>query len=240
MRRFVPLIFGFLVTFHALTGCVSTSILPASGEPKNRAETLEWVKEITLGSEYSPSEQIISRWTRWSATVSAHGANRSEQALVQNVTEELNTILKGTGFSLKLKKPDTKDPAIKVIFAPKKNFPKIASEHGFSYVKGNIGFFYYWTNGQNEIFKAVVLIDSGLDTKMKNHVTHEEMVQALGLANDSKRSASSVFFERRGDGGKAQNYSTLDQKLIYFVYKHLKAGAGPQALETAFEKHWKD
>jgi hypothetical protein len=127
---------------------------------------------------------------------------------------------------------------IEMIFAPRKEFPAIAAREQFHYVSGHPGFFSIWWNARHEIYRAVILIDAALGPERKAHFVREELVQSLGLANDSPQFRSSIFFEKGSDGGKARAFSALDRRLILFFYRHVRPGAGREEVRRAFTQHW--
>jgi hypothetical protein len=128
---------------------------------------------------------------------------------------------------------------IRIYFAPLSDFPALAKNHGFRYVKGNLGYFWTFWNARHEIEQAYVLLASDkLSGRQLRHFALEELTQALGLSNDSPVFHGSIFYAGPDGGGYAKKLSDLDKRLLVFFYSHVKPGATREDLLTAIREHW--
>ncbi|MCH9052851.1 MAG: DUF2927 domain-containing protein [Proteobacteria bacterium] len=66
----------------------------------------------------------------------------------------------------------------------------------------------------------------------------QEIIQALGPANDSPLFPSSVFFEQGEVGSAATQLAPIDRELLRLLYTHLRPGDDAEAIRRAFEQHW--
>lgn len=210
-----------------------------SWDLSREAKTLRFVEQVLLEAEYGPRSNTVVRWVK-SPKIQVFGGTHEDMLAVTALVDELNGLLDGTGISLTVVRFSGADIGadIKVIIAPLGNFPRLAREHGFEYVEGNVGFFYIWFDHQYEITRAVVLIGAELTGRERQATIVQEIIQALGPANDSPLFPSSVFFERDGVGSAATQLAPIDRELLRFLYTHLRLGDDAEAVRRAFEQHW--
>ncbi len=199
------------------------------------AKTLRFVEQVVLEAEYGQYSNTVVRWVK-SPKIKVVGGTQEDRLAITALVDELNELLDGAGVSLTVVRFGGAD--IKVIIAPLRDFPRLAQEHDFEYVEGNVGFFYIWFNHQYEITQAVVLIGAELAGRERQATIVQEITQALGPANDSPLFPSSAFFERDEAGSTATRLAPIDRELLRFLYTHLRPGDDAEAVRRAFEQHW--
>lgn len=161
--------------------------------------------------------------------------------MVAKVVRQLNECLPSQ-IQIKQLEPNDDGANIKVYFVPLRDFSKVAKENGFDYIASNLGFFDVRWNSDFELIRATVLIaDDKLSGRRLHHYLLEEVTQCCGLAGDSHRFKDSVFYEdtARKEFGTATQFSTLDKKLIQFLYGRVKPGSHPIELGILMAKHWR-
>jgi len=221
-----------------LVGLLVTPSAEAQTEDATAYE-LRWIEEVILGPEYGGSGEVCSRWVN-TPTLSVFGANEDQEKIAREAVHHLNQTLARTPIrQIMLLYPENSRADILVYFAPVREFPSIASRHNFKYTKGNLGYFWTWWNGRNEIYRGVVLISSDvLDKGRLRHYVLEEITQVLGLSNDSPRFYESIFYSYHSDGGTAQWLCRQDMQLIHLFYNHIPPGARKADVQAAYQSHW--
>ena len=223
-----------LIAFSILA---STFTSPATAQTDDKE--LRWIERVVLGPEYGGSGDICSRWVR-TPTLSVFGADESREEIVQEVVVHLNETLGRTPIKrIMLLYPENTRADIYLYFAPVSEFPEIAAHHNFPYTKGNLGYFWTWWNGRNEIYRGVILLSLDiLDGSRIRHYTMEEITQVLGLSNDSPEYPESIFYSYYSDGGNAQSLSERDKQLIHFFYNYVPPGATRADVNAAYQRYW--
>jgi hypothetical protein len=230
MRR--PL---FLPAAVLMTGLLLAATALAQPEPR----VARWVEGVILGPEFGGAGKVCSRWVR-SPTLSVFGAKAPQKEILERTVEQLNEVLAKTPIKeIRLLGDNDTSAEIRVYFAPLRQFPALAKQHGFPYVQGNWGYFWTFWNPRHEITRAYVLLATDkLTGDRLRHFALEEVTQSLGLSNDSAEFPESIFYSRGGDGGSATRLSDLDRKLIVFFYNHVAPGARAKEVRQATKKHW--
>lgn len=238
MNRLIFRMLSSVLTLSLLAGCAGTRFISAPDPPLTPENALMTAEKVLLGIEHGVAEPVVARW-RSSPVMFVEGAGAEDQAMLDELAGELNALIKPAGIQIRRAgKPSQAN--FFVYFAPRSGFYRIAEQYGFDYLNNYPGFFTVWWDRAHVIYKAVVMIDSGLSRERRRHYIYEEVTQALGLSNDQPYFRSSVFFEKKGDGGIATTLSDLDRRLIFFLYRWLKPGDGKTELRRAFEAHWQE
>lgn len=217
---------------------------PPSDPPKiaqgeaDRAKVKKWVETVSLGSEFGGDGEIATRWTR-PVRFSVMEGDRAVRKDMLDLIPTLNEVLAPAGAPISVVADRTGDAEITVYFAPMARFDAIARGQGFSYVKGNYGFFHVFWNVRRELTRSVILMATDkLSGASLRHFSYEELTQSLGLTNDSPVFADSIFYANGADGGAASKLSTLDRKLLSFFYTRVQPGDDRRRLDTAFDAYW--
>lgn len=198
-----------------------------------------WAQTVLLGSEFGGSGKVCSRWTR-SPTLSVFGGSAQHHKVIADTVAHINETLAATPIRrIQLLKPESKHANIRVDFAPLSDFPGLARKHRFNVTPGNLGYFYTFWNGRNEIQSAFVMLATDkLSGKKLQHYALEEITQSLGLSSDSPAFPDSIFFENGSNFGSATKLSTNDRTLVRIFYNHIKPGARRNDVREAIKTHW--
>ena len=197
---------------------------------------LRWAQQILLGPEFGGEGEVCSLWVE-SPSISVFGGSTKEYTVVMETVLQLNEILTNTKLKqLRMVTRNNTGADIRVYFIPLNEFFDAATKHGFTYVKGNLGYFWTFWNAQHEINRAYVLLASDkLRGEELQHFALEEITQALGLSNDSPIFHDSIF---HSGNGNTLELSELDRKLVRFFYNYVKPGTNKKELEAALIKYW--
>jgi hypothetical protein len=229
-----------LVAVFSVVGCARRgggAGIAYAGVGGARAEHA-WAKSVVLETEYGASVGRVTRWAH-SPTMSLFGASQEHRAVTQHVVAHINRVLTGSGVQILIAPEGDTDANIEVHFAPVARFSSIAEENGFTYVRGNDGFFWMFWYDNYALRKTYVLLATDqLFGPQLYHFAFEEITQSLGLANDSGMYPDSIFYSRGGDGGEATRPSALDDRLLRFTYTALRPGDGSSAFDAAFRASW--
>lgn len=170
-------------------------------------DAVELYLEVALGAEFGDALPVVRKWTQ-DLLVRLEGLPAAaDVAELDRVIGELNELRSGPRVRL----ADPGEPSnITLHFAPESTFAEILPE----YVPVNRGFFWFWSNGRQEITSAVILIDNtdAITQAFRDHLVREELTQVLGLANDSPRFPGSIFHQ--GTFPAPTSYSDLDREVI--------------------------
>jgi hypothetical protein len=217
-------------------GCLLAS--PAQSAEPSRSKIKRFVQQIALAPEFGSKKNVVSRWAK-APSISVFGATPAEKAVVEEVVGMINPSLKSTIGEIRVLPDNDPSAELKVFFAPLAEFPRIAKENNVQFVAGNLGLF--WTNWDegNVIQSGIVMLASDrLTGSQLKHVVLEEIVQSLGLSNDSDEFPDSIFFARGTDGGSATRPSALDLQILQWFYQNASPGDSRKALSEKFDATW--
>lgn len=207
--------------------------------PEDRTKVRTWMETVALGTEFGRREERVVRWTKPIRLSVMQGDQAVRRDLIELVPL-LNETLGPAGAGITVVGDRDSRASMQVHFAPLDQFDAIARQNGFTYVRGNHGYFHLFWTPRWEIYRAVVLLATDkLSGTSLRHFTFEEITQALGLANDSPLFPDSIFYARGADGGGVTNLSPLDRKLVGFLYTRLSPGDDRRKLRAAFDAHWR-
>ena len=124
MRKPAALILVFL--------CLAVWASP-SVQAQSRDKIARWVEEVTLGPEFGGSGKICSRWVT-TPTLSVFDATALQRNIVASSLAHLNKTLAKTPIKkIRRLSPNDDDASILVYFAPLRELPDLATQHGFKY-----------------------------------------------------------------------------------------------------------
>ena len=225
------LLFTTLAAYFVITESL------CAAEP-SRSKIKRFVQKVVLGPEYGNAANVVSRW-RTAPTVSVYDSTPNQKETVNEVLLIINSCLKPLIGEIHLLSDNNSTANIKIFFAPQRDFRKIAREYNFRYNSGNWGYCWMFWDSKNCITSAVVLLASDkLSGNMLRHFAFEEIIQSLGLAQDSDEFPESIFYEKGKDGGSATVPSELDLQLLYFFYQHVEPGDTRKTIDKKFEMFW--
>jgi len=209
--------------------------------PRNEAQ---FVADVVLRTELGDPSRVCHRWVQ-SPSVYVANATPSQEQLVGDVLSQLNTVLEGTGFRLKneLGKPfptDDAQPRIEVTFARQRDFAQIAVQENIDVPSDSQAFFWMYWNSRAEITRGRVVLPSERTLDDLRHLALEEITQVLGLPGDSAVFKNSVFYElpRASAWGTATTLSSLDRRLLRFLYKCGAPNMNATQLAAAIDRDW--
>lgn len=196
------------------------------------AAEIDYLQEIAFGFEFGTASEVIRKWDA-NPRIRMNGIPTNEDmAVLQDIVSDLNALMEEVQVELV-----ESDPSVEVHYAPLGELPNILS----SYVAGNWGYFSVWFDGTSHIYRTVVLLASDVaDQDDRNHLAREEITQMLGLAKDSNRYSSSIFYQ---SWTTTPDYLAIDEALIEMLYRpQLKAGMGYRTavdlLRTMTRRGW--
>lgn len=200
----------------------------------NAEQVKGWARQVALGTEYGTGAKVIARWDT-SPTLSVVQGAASDRVHLDELVPLLNQELGKT--QIKVVADGDEGAHIRVYFVPLADFDGIGQKHGFPVVPGNHGYFYMFWDQNHALTKTFVLLATDkLSGDQLRHYTFEELTQSLGLASDSDVFEDSIFYASGFDGGDATELSSLDERLVRFVYSRTEPGDDAAAFDAAFDQ----
>ncbi|MBX2946139.1 MAG: DUF2927 domain-containing protein [Cyclobacteriaceae bacterium] len=199
---------SILFTFYS---CSDPEVKPDQLTAYQR-EVIDYFVDVTLGFEFGS----VSRVTRkWKTEVKVFiGGDKSNEMLneLDRIIAELEGLTELT-FSIT---QDTLQSNFYIYLGTATGFVQripFAQPH----VASNWGLFYVYFNGSNEIYSAVMYVDTQRATQAnaRKHLLREEFTQALGLARDSNKYPQSIFFQQ---WSTTTEYAPIDRDIIRLLY----------------------
>jgi hypothetical protein len=179
---------------------------PPDGEwEQYTEEELSYFFEIALGSEYGSGPLVVTRWEQDVRIAVTGTPTSSDMAELDSVIAEVNSAV---DIDVGL---DATAPNMTVHYTATADFSSICS----LYVPGNIGFFCFWWNTAFEIVRAEVMIGTDTTQQERLHLAWEEVIQPLGLANDSYRYPDSIFYQGYT---LTHGLSDIDRRILTLLY----------------------
>ena len=155
------------------------------------------------------------------------------------IKKHLNTLVRATGLKTEDAKKTGEPPNFMINFVPRRQLgnpnlaeadPKVLRSRA---AEGGCYFLMWFDSKSGAILKAVIIVNAELLLIRLNHCLLEEMVQVLGLPNDSNAIKESIFSDSSGH----TNLTRTDLIILKTLYDpRMKAGTPrEQALKTARE-----
>ncbi len=199
-----------------------------------RHRTWLFVKQVLLETEYGDKGGVVARWAK-PISVYAISDDPADYELVGSVVDEINSALPKPLLQFDR---NANGAPIRIYIIDHRHFGVIAEAGGFEYVPGNLGFFVSYLDDAFELYDAVILVSRAIASPIRRALILEELTQALGPMNDSLLFRDSIFYEAPGDYGNVPHLTSLDVKLLRFLYDHLNPGDDDTALKRAFDLYW--
>lgn len=178
-------------------------------------EEIEYFTEIALGAEFGDEIPVIKKWTD-NIRIKVDGEpTEADLQTITDIVDDLNELIDGIKIKLVEKKEN-----LTITFSPENQFKSIDQ----NYVPTNYGFFWaLWHDDNFVIYDASILVSSADITQQeRSHLIREELVQSLGLMNDSNKYNDSIFYQEWTD---VKEFSELDKSVIKLLYlKKIKLG----------------
>ena len=199
------------------------------------SDDVRWMYEVVIGSEFVKSKNIVRLWDKSPTASILDIINETERRHFEEAIQQINEVLQYTKIKkIELLDTPTSNADIHIYYKNAVDFPKIAKQYDFEYIKGNLGFFCTFSNAKGVINKAVILISKDkLDEEELKHVILEETIQALGLSNDSEVYEESIFYSGWNTNTELTD---RDKFLITFAYAYFSPGMTPRQMQKAMAK----
>ena len=185
------------------TASPAASAQHAAFSPENAAAYFE---EIAFASEYGGDCGAIRKWTRRASLHAQGNCTVEDMAALHRAMQGINAVDGFPGISLTNGLAD-----IEVYFVPLDEMGRYVP----GYVQDNWGFF-ETTSDAAGISGARIAIASDVTSQTeRNHLIFEELLQSVGLMQDSSRYEDSIFY---GGWTTVQQPSALDWELLRLLY----------------------
>jgi hypothetical protein len=199
-----------------------------------RERTWQFVRVVLLGTEYGYREPVVMRWAS-NPTISSVFSHSDKLALLHSVTDEVNGALEGANITL-VPVPNTGD--ITVLICSKACGERNLDTLYCDFYEGNDGLACGIGKKGSFLTESLVWVWDELSPNRQRSALLEEVVQSLGLFNDSPLYWDSLFFEIPWYAPTEKTLSSLDRRLLHFLYRYLKPGDREEDVRRAFDKHW--
>lgn len=195
----------------------------------SRKEVMDYFCEVALTSEFTHGATVdyVRKWTTpIVASINGYPDN-ADLVLVGRLFEALNSVYGFPGISLA---DGTKAVNLEIYFLPYKEYqeravPAVGDE-------SSNGFSTFWYR-DSVINRGEIGIMNDMTRTNKNHVILEEIVQVLGLQNDSYMYSDSLFYQAYNE---PQWPSDLDWLLLRYLYlPEIKPGMKEDAVRSLAE-----
>ncbi|UJH69762.1 DUF2927 domain-containing protein [Ornithinimicrobium sp. INDO-MA30-4] len=193
-------------------------------DPAYTQAEIDYLVSVALGSEFTDSPATVRKWLT-DVDIRLNGQpTDADLQTVDDVVADLNALTP----SVHIQVVDT-DPDIEVYFVPLDEFQNYFPE----YVDGNWGFFWFWFQGEGELYKADIAVRSdGIEQDLRSHLLREELTQSFGLAIDSGEHPNSIFYSEYSE---VQEFSELDETIIEMLYRpEIETGFTKEDIEATF------
>lgn len=170
------------------------------------SEALNYFNEIAANSEFK-GVKPITKWKK-DIRIKLHGDyNDADLAVLNDLIDYCSAIEGMPGISLV-----DAEANVDIYFVPSKSMKDYIRD----YVDGNLGFFEVYWNGAYEIYSGTIAISTDRTGPLdRQHLLWEELVQSLGLLNDSYTYQDSIFQQ---DYSVVQHPSALDFAILRMLY----------------------
>lgn len=200
---------------------VASAVPEPSPKPENRlpegytAEQIaDYFCEVALGEEYAQGDEGSNAVQKWLQPIYyvVHGQPSAEdEEVLTAFVDELNQ-LEGFPGMYPAESSQQKNCSIRFLDRDQMN-----SEAGHvvkgEYVDG-ISQWYYYTES-NELHTMNIWICTEIDQRMRNSVILEEIVNSIGLGNDTLARTDSIIYQGYSD---VQQLSEIDWLIIQILY----------------------
>lgn len=179
-----------------------------------RRHLVDYFQLVALGSEYGNDLPLVKKWKVPMQLYVNDQSNTTLMTELVSIIEELNGLFID-GFQIVM--TDDSLAANYHVFlgevdAYKRKYPSVAHLIG-----ENRGLFTIQSDEKFNITSGHMFVETkaGIALRYQKHILREELTQSLGLPNDIKYYAESIFYEKWTD---IQKYSDLDKETIRLLY----------------------
>ena len=178
-------------------------------------EIEEYFEEVALHAEYGTNDNLLHKWEEPIVLYVDGNPTAQDVEVLDEIMYRMNAV---EGFP-GIRETRTEEAANLVIhFADDKEYKKITPQN---ITDNTDGFASCWWQ-DSVIFKAVIGIRTSMPQRERNSVIWEEIVQSMGLQNDSYKYPDSLFYQGYNE---VQGPNTLDWLLFEILYhKDMRPG----------------
>jgi hypothetical protein len=205
------LIFSIIIAINFIDS--KTDYKPTDSEK----EVIEYFKEIALESEFGKSPLKTLKWIKPMVLYISTDSIYKKQ--IKNINETIQKINKLTSddFRIELTNDSLKSNAI-IYLCKKKNLPKLDLEFSKLINQNAVGYVNINWRGY-KINKARIFVSTSENFEIQKCTILQEITQSLGLINDSKKYANSIFYQYQvAEKILTYEYSEIDIELIKYLY----------------------
>lgn len=197
------------------------------------AATINYFQEVALQAEYGLKNKKIRCWAE---DVKIYVSGEKSDFLMKElkvIVQELNALIQPIEITFA---NSLQEANFHLFLGSYQTYIKTVEPGAQRWAKGNLGFFYVYTNKKSEIYKGSMYLDI-VRLKAKDtlkHLLREELTQALGLMNDSMKYRESIFYQK---WTRTLKYAAIDKKLIQILYNSsVKPGMNAQQVAQVLHK----
>ena len=189
------------------------------------SEIINYFCDVALGAEYGETEEVV---IRWGEPVRYHIGAGATEADLQQIYSLIDALNKVPGFPGFVPAASAEDAALTVSFVDTAGMEAAAGDSFNGYVTLR------WALDGYGIVSGQIYYNTELDQGERNAVIVEELVQSLGLLNDTYDHPESIFYQYHTDTSWP---TTLDWAVIQLLYSDgLTPGMDEQAVRAAAEQ----
>ncbi len=214
IRKSFALLMALIVVLAAFSPVLAEEF-KASTAYQARTKALKVFDICAFSAEYPGENSVEGYIIRWDKPIHVCVGGNPTRADRQKLDEFL--------LELALRVPtlpnitltqDMSSADIKIYFVPLKQLPKYVP----GYVEGNWGMFHYNYNNWRISEAYIGIATDVTDQRSRNHLLQEELVGALGLANDHLLYSDSILYQ---NWTTVQKLSELDWLMLNMLYSPL-------------------
>jgi hypothetical protein len=197
-------------------------------------EVVSYFKDVALGFELGSASHIVRKWDHDMKIFVGGDPSPAMTDELNRIIDEINQLTSSDGFDISIT-ADTLQSNCYLFFGAGTEFAKVIP-FAASDISVNLGLFYVYFDGEDNLDKAVVYVDilRVTDGDIQKHLLREELTQSLGLARDSERYPESIFQQ---DWTHVTEYAPIDRELIRLLYHpEMSTGLDENSVEPVLEK----
>ncbi|GAB3936014.1 DUF2927 domain-containing protein [Mucilaginibacter myungsuensis] len=194
-------------------------------------DVVSFFNEVCLGGEEGGS-RITRKWgSEMRLYIVKDSAYSQQVEKIKEVVKDANKLF-SDGFKISLVTDSAKANSYIVLSSHENlvQFPRFGNELGGM----NERFFGHFTYNftKDTITNSVIYVNTGKPFKMQRNAIVEEIVQSLGMGNDTDVYNNSIFFQHKYSAGlDTPTWSKMDEQLIKILY-HPKMQVGLNRVQT--------
>lgn len=186
------------------------------------SEIISYFCDVALGAEYGETEEVV---IRWGEPVRYHIGAGATEADLQQIYSLIDALNKVPGFPGFVPAASAEDASLTVSFVDTAGMEAAAGDSFNGYVTLR------WALDGYGIVSGQIYYNTELDQGERNAVIVEELVQSLGLLNDTYDHPESIFYQYHTDTSWP---TTLDWAVIQLLYSDgITPGMDGQAARAA-------